>query len=153
MDKKSDCKVYVIASVVAFFIFSVSFLLMPIEDGNTDNGLSLFSFAAGVMFWLGLIVGSIMQLVLSIKRKNWLSKHKQSLCTENQPRIGIISFFKNKIAIAFDVVFILSWIGFVFSLVLTNTVGYVCYVFAGLVSFSFCAHCIFNGKNYFFVKN
>lgn len=145
MCKKSKCNVYLIASVISFFVFSVSFLLMPIETRKVINDVNLVSIVAGVMFWLGLVIGSVMQILFC--------KSIGKVAFEKKTNPGLISFFKNKLAMVFDVLLILSGLGLVFSIILTSATGYACYIFVTLTAFCFCAHCIFNGKNYCFIAN
>ena len=153
MYSKKNYMAYLIVSIAAFLVFSISFLLMPVEVDPMEQGTSVYTIVAGLMFWLGLIIGILMQVILSILRRNWFSRNRVRLPLTNQPKLGLITFFKNRVALVFDVMFIVSVIGLVISLIATDAVGYSCYVFMALTSFSFCAHCIFNGKIYYFIEN
>lgn len=150
MGYKKKETAYLIASIIGFLLFSVSFLLMPVETDDAMQGPNAITIAAGLMFWLGLLVGIITQISLSSRRKKWFARNRVRLPLA---KLGLISFFKNKIAIAFDALLVLSLIGLIVSVVITKATGYVCYIFIALTSFSFCAHCIFNGKNYYFIEN
>ena len=144
---------YLICSVICFLIFSISFLLMPIKSNEASQELSVVTLVAGLMFWIGLVIGIITQIILSSIRKRWITKNKIKGRVENQPRLGLISFFRNKAATFFDALLILSLLGLIISIATIDANDYMCYVFIALLSFSFCTHCIFNGKNYFFIKN
>ena len=78
---------------------------------------------------------------------------KLTVCLKNNYLLGLISFFQNKKAKVFDVLAGVTLAGVAISIILTDARGYVCYVFIALFTFSFCAHCIYNGKNYYFIKN
>lgn len=153
MNHRKKETAYLIASIVGFLIFSISFLLMPVETGEAEQGPNAITLVSGLMFWIGLIVGIIAQISLSTSRKKWFARNRVRLPLSNQPKLGVISFFKNMTAIVFDVVMILSLIGLVIAVLITNATGYACYIFIALFSFSFSAHCIFNGKNYYFIEN
>lgn len=153
MYSKKNHMAYLIVSIAAFLVFSISFLLMPVEADPMVQGPNAYTIVAGLMFWIGLLVGIVMQVILSTLRRNWFSRNKVKLPLTNQPKLGLISFFRNRTALVFDVMLVVSIIGLVIAMVATNAVGYSCYVFMALTSFSFCAHCIFNGKIYYFIEN
>jgi len=153
MYTKKNETIYLIVSIIGFLIFSISFLLMPVETTGAEQGPNAVTVVAGIMFWIGLLVGVIAQICLSASRKNWFNKNKVRLPLSNQPKLGLITFFRNKTAIGFDVLLIISLVGLIVSIALTNATGYGCYIFLALTTFSFCSHCIFNGKNYYFIEN
>lgn len=144
MIKKKD-KILFLISVVAFLLFSISFLLMP-----TDN--SVLTVVSGGMFWLMLIIGIVTQIIVSVSIKKWKLQKKGKL-KRHLKRIGLISFFSNPIAKVFDILTIIGLIGFVISMLITNATGYVCYIFMAITVFAFSSHCIFNGKNFYYIKN
>lgn len=153
MYSKKNHMAYLIVSIVAFLVFSISFLLMPVEAEPMEQGTNVYTIVAGLMFWIGLVVGILMQVILSVLRRNWFSRNRVRLPLTNQPKLGLISFFKNKTAVVFDVMLIISIVGLVIAMLVTDAVGYSCYVFMTLTCFSFCSHCIFNGKIYYFIEN
>lgn len=144
MIKKKD-KILFFISVLAFLMFSISFLLMP-----TDN--SVLTVISGAMFWLTLIIGVASQIIVSASIKKWKLQKKGKL-KRHLKRNGLISFFSNPIAKVFDSLMIVGLIGFTISMLITNATGYVCYIFIAITIFSFSSHCIFNGKNFYYIKN
>lgn len=153
MYTKKNETIYLIVSVIGFLIFSISFLLMIVKTKGAEQGPNVVTLVAGVMFWIGLLVGAIAQICLSVSRKNWFNKNRVCLPLSNQPKLGVITFFRNRTAIVFDVLLIIALVGLIVSVILTNATGYACYIFLALTAFSFCSHCIFNGKNYYFIEN
>ena len=145
--------IYLIVSIIGFFVFSISFLLMPVETKGAEQGPNVVTLVTGSMFWLGLLVGAVAQICLSASRKKWFNKNCVHLPLSNQPKLGLITFFRNRTAIVFDVLLIIALVGLIVSVILTNATGYACYIFLALTTFSFCSHCIFNGKNYYFIEN
>lgn len=153
MQKKKDF-VFLIISIVSFLILSISFLIMPIETNVGSGSVGAATIAAGTMFWAGLITGIVMQVLLSVSRKKWLAaNNKIRRGIKGEPSLGMFSFFKNKIAMAFDISAFVGLAGLIISMIATNAAGYICYVFIALFIFSLCSHCIFNGKNYFYIMN
>ena len=152
MTKKYVDHIWLAISIFSFAFMAVGFLLMPIETEKEVFGISLFSFTAGVVFWSSLIIGTISQIVLAHRRKKWCEKNKvKAKRTVNS--IGITSFFKNKFAVVADVCSLISLIGFIISLFLTDFSGNICYLFLAFFVFSFSMHCILNGKTYYYVIN
>ncbi len=141
---------FLYVSIGSFFLMSVSFLLMPIDFAI--KGLQIINSLVGIMFWVFLALGIITQYILGHSRKKWFLKNRiRRFQFEN--KIGLISFFQNPFAIAADIVMLSSLIGLVISVIATNGIGYACYIFMSLLVFSFCMHCILNGKIYFFLTN
>ena len=147
--RKFDC-IWFAISVVSFLLLAVSFLLMPI--GETDGGLTTYSIIAGVMFWSSLVLGTASQMILSHRRKMWYVINKVRRARHSR-KIGLISFFENVYAGIADVTFIISLIGLVVVLIVTQGTGYICYILMAALVFSFAMHCILNGKIYYHIVN
>ena len=131
-------------SVAGFAILSLSFLLMPLDT---------MTILSGALFWAGLLAGAGIQIALSARRKALFRKYNVNCKTMQKPRNGLLSFASNKIALVADIVCAVSIIATVLSFVLTNGTGYMCYVSLAMLVFSFSAHCIFNGRIYFYIQN
>lgn len=131
-------------SIFGFLIMSSSFLLIPIDIEVISLRIS------GFMFWSGLIVGIGFQVYLSIYRRNMMTNRIRRKINR-QVKIGIISLCRNTVAIIFDSIMAISVIGLIITMILTNGMGTICYVFIFLTIFSFCMHCIFNGRIYYYI--
>lgn len=139
------------ASVAGFGILSGSFLLMPLQWSHAWSGL---------LFWIGLILGTAAQIMLhrcykhhlhsGRERKRGQRKTAAEAMKPQQP--GMIRFFSNKEAKIADIILAAGLLGTAISIAVTNGVGYSCYVFIGISVFSFCMHCILNGRMYLYVK-
>ena len=142
-------------SVLCFLVFSVSFLLMPLESKTQINGISVPSFAAGIMFWLGLIFGAASQTLLSARYKNRMSARAREIGRNVRPasRVGLFTFLRNTPAIIADVGCAVSFAGLVAVLIITGGAGYVCFSFMSVFAFTFAMHCILNGKIYANITN
>lgn len=141
-DKK--CKTLLLSSIICFLLMSASFLIMPIGN-KLESNVRLFDVFTGCLFWLPLIAGIVLQIIMSVINKD----------NTDKKRCGAISFFKNKIAAIFDILTIISLIVFVAMIIFTSATSYFCYVLIAIFAFSFSMHCILNGKIYnnLFCKN
>ena len=141
--KQTDCILLGI-SIGSFLLMSVSFVLMPIEKLN---------FLPGILFWAGLILGVTLQIVLGGRRRKFFASYKVKPEKMQKPRNGLLSFGSNRIAVVADGVLIAGFIATVLSLIITKGYGTICYIFIAITVFSFCLHCILNGRIYFHAKN
>lgn len=149
MGKKRDVVVLYL-SIGSFLLMSVSFLLMPIDFAAI--GLPIVDVLIGIMFWVFLLLGIVTQIVLGQMRKKRVAAN-QTRRTQLSGKIGLLSFMQNLPACIADGAFVFSVIGLIVSAVLTSASGYACYVFTALTVYSFCMHCILNGKTYRFLAN
>ena len=153
MKTKTADKVNLCVSIIAFLLLAVSFLLMPLDVYNKNIESSTINIVAGLCFWIALVAGIASQFILTTKRKRWCSIYNIHNYINKKSHVGAISFFQNKYAVVTDVVMLISITGCVVSFVATKSTGYICYVFIALAVFSFCLHCILNGRNFFYVTN
>ncbi|MCI8371754.1 MAG: hypothetical protein HFI75_05045 [Lachnospiraceae bacterium] len=148
MDKKWVDKLLLIVSILLFFVMSASFLIMPLDIYMERVSSSAVNIISGLCFWIPLVGGCIMQFFLAMRRKQWMRIHKKAM--DSQKRVGVVSIFENKPAIVADLVMIISFVVCVAVFACTDGSGYFCYIIVALFVFSFCMHCILNGKNFRF---
>ena len=135
---------------LSFLIMSAAFLMIPLESEIMVGGLSVFSFAAGIMFWATIVLSAVFLVILSVRRKKFYKKYGLKLNNEIK-RIGLFSFFKNKPAIVVDIVMVICLTALVTVFFLSGGTEYICYVFISLSVFTVTMHCLLNGKIYFYV--
>ncbi len=144
--------IWLAVSIISFLLLSISFLLMPIESKSTTESISVISLISGVLFWLSIICGIVTQVALSNRSKVWLASNK--IRRNNiKRRLGIVSFFQNRFAVVADITMIIGLVGLIISVLMTNGIGYACYIFLALFVFSFSMHCILNGKTFYVITN
>lgn len=135
-------------SITSFLLFSLSFLLMGLSD-SAATGIK--SMIPGIMFWLFLIAGIVIQIILIVRRKKRIIRER-TYSIEKPKNVGIVSFFQNYPALIADCVFFICLISLVFVFIY-NPNGLIGYVILSIGAFSFCMHCIFNGRVYNHIVN
>lgn len=71
-------KIINIISGILFLISSLTLLTIPFVD--TDNDSSFCIYISAMLFWLGLICGIILQIILAISCRNYRKKGLSKLC-------------------------------------------------------------------------
>ncbi len=126
------------ACLTCVLLLGASFLLMPIEGSGAMQ--KYMSFLPGIVFW-GSLVGEIISYVC------FASGIKKQIDPKGKPKgtLGLIAFFKNKYAIVADLTMIVSFLGTIAAMLLTDGTKYICYLFVALFVWSFSMHCVCNG--------
>ncbi len=130
-------------SILAFVFSAASFMLFYFVDYQKNNFTKALGYLLPAIFWLGLIIAVVMQILISLKSKMEVTKNK----------IGVVSFFKNKYAVVFDVLMIVSII-ITLILLVKHVNNFIVFLIISLLIVSFEMHCILNGKyfNTIFLK-
>lgn len=135
--------------IILLFISSFSLILSLFGDysGNAFN--IIMAYAVGVLFWGGLIAGYAILAVINSHRKN----SPVNKTDRSADRVGIISFFSNRIAIIFDCAMpVLLILAIVFMFIPINNQVLTVIIYSLLV-FSIHMHCLFNGMNFKYIKS
>lgn len=144
MRKNQTDRILLIISLCGFALMSCSFLLMPLESVGILPGL---------LFWGGLLIGGIFQIILEIRRRSFFKAYHVKREKMQKPRNGLFSFGSNRLAMIADYAVMVSAALMALSLILTKGTGFLCYVFITTTLLAFCLHCILNGRIYFHVNN
>lgn len=144
MRKKRLDRTLLAGSITAFLVMAVSFLLMPVESVRM---------LAGGLFWMGLLTGLILQVILEIRRTSFLARYHIRSPRKWKDRIGLLTFGANRAAITADVALTISLVCLALIYWLTRGMSYLCFIFLAITAFLLCMHCILNGRIYFFVVN
>lgn len=92
-------------SCLCFLMISISVLLLPLA-GEGENNLQIYiGYVIGILFWLGLIVGTATYIKLYVQNKEFI---KEKAGEKNKP--SFINFFRNKYAAAADTVLCISFV-------------------------------------------
>ncbi len=144
MKKNKTDRILLGISIGGFAVLAISFMLMPVDG---------LGFAPGILFWSGLIIGVVLQIVLESRRSSLFAKYKVKRETMQKARNGLLSFGSNRFALVADISLVVSLVATILSFILTKGTGYLCYLCLALLVFSFCMHCILNGRIYIYIKN
>ena len=131
-------------SIACFLLFSVSFLLMPVKD---------LGIIPGLMFWFGLTLAIISQILLELRRRSFFAAHNVDRRILQKPHCGMLTFFANHHARMMDISFLVALSFSIAIFGITKGFGYICNVCISISVFTFCMHCVLNGRNYFHAKN
>lgn len=149
MKNKTDMRLLQ-TSLFCFGAMSASFLLMApwSPEWEARQGIATFS---GILFWVSLLIGTVLQITVSSKWKRVYRREKEK--TGRSRPVGMFRFFSGKAGKIADGGLIAGVLGLVLSIWLTRGIGIICYVFLFVMVFFFTAHCIFNGRNYYYITH
>ena len=130
-----------IISIAGYLLCAAFFVFIAVMDANPlQKNSGLFALLSGVLFWAGLITGAAGQVVLLRKTAGAISG-----------RIGLISFCTNRFGFIADAALVLSFIGTVLSVFLSEQMGIFSFIIWSLFIFSFSMHCVLNGRKFNYI--
>lgn len=129
-----------LVSILSFLLSSISFMFLYFADYQKNNFTKILGYILPSIFWLGLIIAIVIQILLYRKLKVKVDRNQ----------IGIISFFKNRYAIVFDILTILLTIVTII-LLIKNVNNFITFLIISLLIISFEMHCVFNGKYFNYI--
>ncbi len=150
--KRTRNIILLIASLVSFAIVSACLFAMFFIEIDSDSGPPLFTLICGVCFWICTIVGIALQIFISVDIRRWCERRRIHRTRFRRTRIGLFSIFSNIPAGISDIVLFVSLIAFIVFMVVDST-SIIAYLSLSVLFLSFNAHCIFNGKNYYYIAN
>ncbi len=130
-------KLNLIISVILMFISSFSLIIIPFSDFNGITIQKVLAYVIGAVFWLFLVAAWTIQIILSKQIKS------------DSKKFGLISFFSNKIAIAADIIALISLVATILMTIISGEVvipEIVSYLIISVFFFSLQMHCVCNGK-------
>lgn len=149
---KTKNLIFLIVSFISFAMVSASLFAMFFVGINSSGETSVVSLACGIVFWLFLAVGIILQVTVSLNVKSWYKRRRLYRSRFRRTRIGLLTFFSNVPAVISDILFCASLITFIIFMIV-NSASIFAYISLSVLFLSFSAHCIFNGKNYYYITN
>lgn len=136
-------------SIVMLFVSSFAILLSFVGDYNGSFLNIIFALLTGILFWIGLILGYVFLAVVNSHRKRF---EKKNGIDGNTNKVGAVTFFRNKPAILFDILFIVSLISTLIFMFVPFLDKGIALILLSVCLFSLHMHCILNGKNYLYYK-
>lgn len=131
---------------------SLMLMLLPLGDISGDGFQKALSYILAGCFWLSAMSGTLFLILTLLNTKNVekeLNVSRSENTKDNLP--GIISFFKNPLAVICDICFFLS-IGWFLAIIVFNISSqWVFSVCIGFFLLSLTSHSFFNGKNFRYI--
>ncbi len=132
--------------LAAFAVSALSPVLIPFAL-DSDGSLNGAGYAAGVMFWAGLLAGIAGYILLYLK-------YKKVERVKRQRRLpSPLCFFSNRPAQVMDVVLIIGLIGTIYCIVNVTVNQMLAVVFLLLALAGIYAHFLLNGNVYQYIRN
>ena len=140
---KRTGKILFIFSVISFFISSATILFMPLGSFEPDGDI-LLAYILAAAFWTFLLLGVVFILIAGRQRKKDIL-----FAITKADGIVFLRFFKNKLALVFDVLLIAGIVSLVVSLLIIRTLpSWLTLAGTFITVFSLEMHALLNGKNY-----
>lgn len=139
-------KIWFVLSLTFMLVQSVCLLVIPVLE--IDNELNT---VFAVLFWVCLIL-CIASVMLSSKERQKIEKSKFKVKKLKKNHVGILKFFQNKEAVIFDVLLFASAALIIVLTIMKTEFEWLIAVGLFLWFISFNLHCLFNGKNYIYIK-
>ncbi len=134
--------------ILSYLLLAVSILLMAMDIPPT----SVLRWLPGGLFWISLLGGLSVQIVLTCRRRRWY--HSGAARRGRFSRgIGMLVFFKNRYAAVADVTVIIGLCALLVSLWRTRGYGFASYLCLAVFVFAFSMHSILNGKIFYYVMH
>jgi len=135
-------------TVIGYILSAIAILFVPISD-ITDNGkIGAFSIIVAIVFWLGLVWGTLSLIILT-KLRHKLRARMPSLIVKIPKKFpGIMNFSMNIRHLILYAVILIGIVIIILDLILGFANQYLMFpVIAGTYS-AFIMHCMIDGKNY-----
>lgn len=142
-------------SLFFYLLMAVSILLVPqqqIEHIPQLSAILQIPHIAGMAFWVGLIGGTLFQIILGCRRRTWIKRHDTRRVSEFRGRIGLFAPCRTVLGSLADGMCIASIISFIMLCERTNSESYYCFVAFAAMVFTLCLHCIFNGNVFYYIR-
>ena len=133
-------KKYFIFSIILFLFSSASVWLMPLVSFEQDCRRT-FAFALAAVFWLGLIAGVVLQILVGNRRRDDINQ-------TDERGIVLLRFFRNKPAVVSNIAMIIGIIMLALSFIVNTYPQWLTTAGIFISVFSLEMHCVFNGRSY-----
>ena len=147
---KNGIRALFIASLICVFMVSVCLFSLYFIEINEEAELP--NILCGICFWVFAIAAAVLQIILSANIKRLQKTGKLHNLRIKKKRVGIIAFFSNPHAVISDIALLASLVVFIVFMII-RPISIFVYISLSVLFLSFCTHCIFNGKNYYYIKN
>lgn len=145
-------KLFFEISMLSFIASGAGLLFVPFANINQKGFEKALGIFIALLFWGGIICGIFFLLKTNERRRLLESRlARKKIQTATAGRLGVLSFFKNKIAMIADIVFAVSVVSFILCVIFAADNAWACIILIVLLYWSFTLHCFLNGKNFFYI--
>ena len=142
-----------IFSLLCFLVSDCSILLIPFVTAAGEENKNIISYPIAAVFWIGIAAGIIFLIAACSKRRKIEAQNRSDeKFVKRSFGIGVLSFFRNAEATVCDIIFILTVVAVIVTVVLSVNSEWLIITLTALLLISFTLHCFLNGKNYLFIK-
>lgn len=140
---------YIKLTLLMSFISTIVLMLVPFAINKDGNNMGLL-IVVPIVFWLFLFAEQYFVIMTTKSRKNVLKKYNVNAKTKF--RIGLLSFYSTKQGKNIDTILLITLlIYFILTILRIDEMFLTCLLLT-IIVFSFRCHCIFNGKNFRYIK-
>ena len=139
------------ASLACFALLACTLFAMYFIEIDGSGSIGISGVVCGACLWLFLILGVVLQIVVSARVKYWCKENEIQKTKFKRP-IGLIRFCSNGSAMISDVALGLSIVAFTITCIFAPA-HMTAFLSLALLVLSFSAHCILNGRNYYYIIN
>ncbi len=132
--------------LVSYMLMPLSFIIMTIADFEGNTVQRILAYSVGVLFWLGVIAGTVFLILLNRTRK----KDSKGDSIKGLP--GILHFFSCRQGKIIDIVFIFTVLVCIVLGVFHFLKGNIRFLVYGITILCGILHAVFNGANYIYLK-
>lgn len=148
---KAELQYFITVSLISAVVGAVFLLITGLLSIEHSIGEKIAAYITAAIFWISVVIQIGVTIKASIHRKH-LERQKGKGQAEGLFGIGVISFFKNREAMAADILLFMSAASIVVMVWLGYDQQWVVLLCISLLFLSFSLHCIYNGKNYRYKK-
>jgi len=131
-------------SIFAFFLSSMTVWFMPMASFEQEESI-IFAYILAAVFWLGLVLGVVFQLLVSRDRKRDINYN-------DERGLPLLRFFSNRPAKFFDALLIAGVVTLVSSFFIGSFPQWLTTAAIFASAFGFEMHGVFNSKNYKYAR-
>ena len=127
-----------------YAMVTLSVLILPLSGIGNETAAQVFGYLVGILFWLGILLGTISYIRLFRQMKPAITKgNNEKKQTEKIP--AGLRFFHNKYGRAADICLIVGIIGSIAAIVLEEQVPWMQWVFMVVLITAVWMHFLLNG--------
>lgn len=131
-------------AVLGYALSSLSFSIIPFASFEHSVPERILAYSVGILFWGGLVYGSVMMLLVNRLRKQ---RSFKKYCLP-----GFLGFVRNRKALVADIGMLVAIILFIVFSKLFGAYRFITMITLSLSVFFIYLHSIFNGNNYAYIS-